>query len=78
MQMPDQELVTFTMIEGVLHRTRFVTGASGMGFRLGGAELSLGDHPIAEELRGLGLPKRALMSVWMEKMHGRFEAPEKA
>lgn len=75
--MPDRELVTYTMREGGLHRTRFVSGASGVGFRLGGAELSLGSHPIAAELRTLGLPKRALMSAWMEKMHGRFEAPEK-
>ena len=75
--MPDQELVTYTWIDGALHRTRFVSGADGVGFHLGGAALTLGDHPIADELRGLGLPKRALLSVWMERMHGRFEAPEK-
>ena len=68
---------TYSYIEGVPHRTRFVTGAEGVGFRLGGAELSLGDHAIATELRRLGLPRRALMTSWMERMHGRFEAPEK-
>jgi hypothetical protein len=75
--LPDTELVTYSYIEGVAHRTRFVSGAEGVGFRLGGAELSLGDHPIAAELRGLGLPRRALVTSWMQKMHGRFEAPEK-
>jgi hypothetical protein len=39
--------------------------------------LALGSHPVADELRTLGLPKRPLMSVWMGRMHGRFEAPEK-
>lgn len=76
-RMPEQELATYTFLDGALHRTRFVTGAEGVGFHLGGAEIVLGDHPIADELRVLGLPKRALLSVWMEKMHGRFEAPEK-
>jgi hypothetical protein len=59
----------------VLHRTPFVSGATGVGIHLGGAELVLGDHPLADELRSLGLPKGALMSVWMEHSHGRFEAP---
>jgi hypothetical protein len=76
-RMPERELATYTCLGGVLHRTRFVSGAEGVGFRVGGATLDLGTHPVAEELRGLGLPKRALLSVWMEKMHGRFEAPQK-
>lgn len=76
--LPDSQNTTFTWIEGVPHRTRFVSGASGVGIRIGtGTELELGDHAIAEELRQLGLPRRPLMSVWMEHMHGRFEAPEK-
>jgi hypothetical protein len=76
-RMPDANLVTYTWIHGALHRTAFVSGAEGLGFRLGGATLELGDHPIAAELRALGLPRRALATSWMEKMHGRFEAPEK-
>jgi hypothetical protein len=75
--MPERELATYTWIEGVAHRTRFTSGAEGMGVRLGGAELELGTHPIADELRALGLPRRALLTTWMEHMHGRFEAPEK-
>lgn len=80
MTMPETELRTYSMIGGALHATRFVSAASGLGVRLGalgGFALALGDHPIADELRGLGLPKRPLMSVWMERMHARFEAPEK-
>ena len=65
------------IIEGAPHRTRFVSTSEGFGVRLGGAELTLGSGRIAEELRSLGLPKRALMSTWMERMRARFEAPEK-
>lgn len=61
---------------GVLYRTPSVMGGDGVGIRLGGATLTLGGHPIADELRALGLPKRALMSTWMEHMRARFEGPE--
>jgi hypothetical protein len=71
----DAPMITYSHVAGVLHRTTFVAGASGVGIRLGGAELVLGDHPLADELRSLGLPGRALLSVWMEHQHGRFEAP---
>ncbi|NNL64784.1 MAG: hypothetical protein HKP30_00945 [Myxococcales bacterium] len=74
---PDREMSTYTWIEGVPHRTPFRSGASGVGFSLGGSELELGDHAVSETLRELGLPRRPLMSVWMEHMHGCFEAPEK-
>ncbi len=73
--LPQADMTTYSYIDGVLHKTRFRSGASGVGMRLGGASLELGDHPIADELRGLGLPKRALLSVWMEAMSGSFEAP---
>jgi hypothetical protein len=75
--LPEQETVTYTQIHGVAHRTRFVQGGSGVGFSLGGARLELGTHGVAHALGALGLPKRALFSMWTEHMHGRFEAPEK-
>jgi hypothetical protein len=75
--MPDTDLATYTFIEGVLHRTAFRSGADGFGVRMGGAELALGSGPIAAELRSLGLPRRALLTTWMERMHGRFESAEK-
>jgi hypothetical protein len=75
--MPDQDLVTYTLIEGVAHRTRFAQGGSGVGFSLGGARLELGTHEIADALGALGLPKRPLFSMWTEHLHGRFEAPDK-
>ncbi len=75
--MPEQELRTYTVREGALHATRFVSRAEGMGFQRGGTRIELGDHPIAGELRALGLPRAALFSVCMGRMMARFEAPEK-
>jgi hypothetical protein len=76
-KLPDAEMVTYSFIDGVLHRTEFSSGGEGVGFHLGGAEVVLGEHPIADELRSLGFPRRALMTMWMERMHGRFETPQR-
>ena len=73
-RLPDSVMTTYSYIDGVAHQTAFTSGGEQVGFHLGGAELSLGTHPIADELRSLGLPKRALMTMWMEHMHGSFEA----
>lgn len=73
--MPDTETITYSYVGGRLHRTRFSMGATDVGFALGGATLALGDHPIADHLRALGLPARPLLSVWMGRQHGRFDAP---
>lgn len=75
--LPEQELSTYSYIRGELHRTRFVSRAEHLGVRMGKVSLALGAHPIADDLRSLGLPKPALMSMWMDKMRARFEAPER-
>ena len=75
--LPEQTLRTYSYIDGALHETRFASSADGMGVHLGGAQIELGAHPIADELRSLGLPKPALMTIWMGKMRARFEAPER-
>ena len=66
---------TYTYVDGRLHRTTFTSGATGVGIRLGGTAVTLGTHPLADVLRSLGLPKAALMTVWMEHSHGRFDGP---
>ena len=76
-KLPEQTLRTYSYLDGALHETRFTSSAEDLGVRLGNAEIELGAHPIADELRSLGLPKPALMSMWMGKMRGRFEAPER-
>lgn len=76
-RLPDSTMVTYSYIDGVVHATKFASGGDGVGFHLGGAALELGNHPISQELRRLGLPKRALMTMWMERMRGRFEAAQR-
>jgi hypothetical protein len=72
--LPEQHLTTYSLIHGAPHSTPFTSSAEGAGFHLGGAELTLGTHPIADELRSLGLPKKALATMWMERMRARFDA----
>jgi hypothetical protein len=70
---PEQTLCTYSYIDGELRKTEFTSSAEDLGIRLRGADIELGAHPIADELRSLGLPKPALMSMWMGKMKARFE-----
>jgi hypothetical protein len=72
---PDSEATGYTMIEGIPHRNEFTRGGSGELMVPGGAgvALSLGDHPLAEELRSLGLETATpLLSAWSEHMRGSF------
>ncbi len=75
-RMPETPQEVLAAARGRLLRTRSARAGEGVGMRLGGARLILGDHPWADELRALGLPKRALLSTSIEHMRARFEAPE--
>ena len=66
----------YAIRDGVLYHTPSTMWGEGASFRLGGAELTLGPHPWAQELRALGLPKRALMTTTLEHMHAEFGAPK--
>ena len=74
-RMKDMPQDAYAWRDGVLRKTPSVMGGEGVAMRLGGATLLLGAHPIADELRGIGLPRRALMSTWVEHMHASFQAP---
>lgn len=69
-------LAAYSGLGGNPLRTPFESSAEGVSWRPGGASLELGSHPIAAELRGLGLPRRAVMSTCIRQMRMRFEAPE--
>jgi hypothetical protein len=74
---PDMEMATYTYLDGPT-AVRFTTGGpTAMSPGSEGVELTLGTHPLADELRRLGLPAPAMMSTWMEHMHGSFGAPRK-
>lgn len=70
-RLPQQDLATYSHADGVLRRTEWEQHAP-IRARLGGAAIELGSHPIADELRSLGLPKRALMSSTMRGMRASF------
>jgi hypothetical protein len=74
--LPEMPQAALAARDGVLMRTRSVMGGVGVGTRVGGARLILGQHPRADELRMLGLPRGALLSSSMERMRAVFEAPE--
>jgi hypothetical protein len=38
--------------------------------------LWLGDHPMAKELRGLGLPRRAAFTSTIDHVRMQFQAPD--
>jgi hypothetical protein len=69
---------TYTYLEGAPHRTPMTTGG-GAALNPSGppVALDLGDHPIADALRSLGLPKAPLLATWVPHMQGSFGAPEK-
>lgn len=66
----------YTLIDGVPHQNVFTRGGTGEQALPGGegVVLELGDHPLADELRSLGLDKlEPMLSVWTEHMTGTFE-----
>jgi len=66
----------YSIADGVLRRTAWSMEPVGVRGRPGGAALVVGDHPIAKELRTLGLPKRAAFSSTMDHVRMRFQAPD--
>jgi Acetoacetate decarboxylase (ADC) len=55
-----QVMTQYSFMDGVVREIRSEMRNSGMRARVGGARLRLGNHPYADELRALGLPKRPL------------------
>jgi hypothetical protein len=75
---PASPALGYSYIEGVPHRTAFTQQTSELGVHRGkSVEISLGNHPIADDLRTLGLPKKPMMATWAGKMVMRFEPPSK-
>ncbi len=57
-----QMLTQYSHLDGITREIHSEMHNSGMRARIGGARLRLGNHPYADELRSLGLPKRAFAS----------------
>ncbi|WP_031936522.1 acetoacetate decarboxylase family protein [Prescottella defluvii] len=71
-------LEAYSHLGGVTRHTAWDMNPRGVRSRLGGAELRLGDHPIATELRSLGLPRRALMTTTIPDLQMTFGDAAKA
>jgi acetoacetate decarboxylase len=67
---------TYTLLDGVLRLTPWESNSRGVRARPRGAELTLGEGPIAEELRSLGLPTRPVLSMSVADMRARFGSPQ--
>jgi hypothetical protein len=66
----------YSCADGVLRRTAWSMEPDGVRGRPGGAALALGEHPVAKELRGLGLPRRAVLSSTIDHVRMQFQAPD--
>lgn len=62
----------YTYRDGLLRRTPWEMNPANVRMRPGGARIELGDHPIADQLRSLGLPKTALFSSRIGHLHMTF------
>ena len=69
---PARTVPTYTFLDGALRFTRWEQPGARPDGRFGGATVELGEHPIAEELRALGLPRRALGTQAVRNMRARF------
>ena len=74
--LPSHAPPSYSFRDGILRRTEWTISAEGTAGRPGGATLVLGDHPMADELRALGLPRRALFSSSVARMRATFGGAE--
>jgi hypothetical protein len=72
-----QRAASLAIRDGKAWKTYGTNTGSGVTFALGGQLPAIGDkHPLALELRALGLPKKPLFSVSIKHTAMEFSAPE--
>ena len=73
----EQRAASLAIRDGRAWKTYGTNNSSGMTFSLGGQVPEIGDsHPLALELRSLGLPKKPVFTVSVAKTHMTFGQPE--
>jgi hypothetical protein len=73
---PPMPMTAYTVIDGIPHSTTFTQQGQGAQMLVGGdgVEVTLGSHPVAQELAALGLPGApAVLTTWTERMVATFE-----
>jgi hypothetical protein len=69
---------TYTHLHGAPHRTPMTTAGAAVLNPPGPAPaLDLGEHPVADALRSLGLPRPPALVTWVPHLRGSFGVPEK-
>ena len=74
---PPGASAVYSNYEGAPHVTILENEYHDVGMSFGGGRLSLGDHPVSDQLRGLGLPRRPVLATWMGRLSLRVGPPEK-
>ena len=73
----EQRAASLAIRDGRAWKTWGTSTGSGLTFALGGKRPAIGEHhPLALELRALGLPKRPLFSISIKNTAMRFFGPE--
>lgn len=73
----EQRAASLAIREGKAWKTYGTSTGTGLTFSLGGEMPDIGEtHPLAKELRMLGLPKKPLFTVSMAHTEMNFETPE--
>ena len=65
---------TYTLLDGILRMTPWQSSPRGTRARPRGADIALRSGTIADDLRSLGLPKKALLSLHVPEMRATFGA----
>jgi hypothetical protein len=67
----------YSIFEGAQHVGYLTQNYRDTGYFPFGAELTLGDHPFADELRALGLPKKPLLATYNGHLNYHMSEPRK-
>ena len=73
----EQRAASLAIRDGKAWKTYGTNNSSGLTFSLGGEAPDIGDsHPLAKELRSLGLPKKPMFTVSVKSTRMTFGKPE--
>ena len=76
-EQPESASAVYSVYEGAPHVSFLGNRYRDVGVSLGGGRLHLGDHPLAEQLRSLGVARRPLFATWMGLLSFEVGPPQK-
>lgn len=65
----------YSIFEGAPHVGTLTQRYRDTGYHPGGGRVELGSHPLSEQLRALGLPRRPLLATWNGQLAFSMSAP---